>query len=270
MPGADLFVICKKCGSEVSPYVTECPYCGTRLRKRAPKLDRPDRPPKRSRIPTPRLSPLRSGEIPGIRADGRPWVTIAIVVASLGVSLAWKIVPSSLDIAINGAPGDEFWRVFTAPFLYENVGYGFIALVAIAIFGWLLERRHGPIVTALVFVCCASGGIAIASLLPDPLAAGGNGGALGLIAAWAVPSLMARRGSRGRVRPAHAGGRDVGQLAGRDRRRRDRVGPWRASRTPQSRGRLGHSRRPWLGPRGSPCPARLHPCVPTQERRAMA
>jgi len=193
MPGADLFVICKKCGSEVSPYVTECPYCGTRLRKRAPKLDRPDRPPKRSRIPTPRLSPLRSGEIPGIRADGRPWVTIAIVVASLGVSLAWKIVPSSLDIAINGAPGDEFWRVFTAPFLYENVGYGFIALVAIAIFGWLLERRHGPIVTALVFVCCASGGIAIASLLPDPLAAGGNGGTLGLIAAWAVPSLMARR-----------------------------------------------------------------------------
>ena len=80
-------------------------------------------------------------------------MTIAIVVASLGVSLAWKIVPSSLDIAVNGAPGDEFWRVFTAPFLYENVGYGFIALVAIAIFGWLLERRHGPIVTALVFVC---------------------------------------------------------------------------------------------------------------------
>ena len=56
MPGADLFVICKKCGSEVSPYVTECPYCGTRLRKRAPKLDRPYLPTKRSRIQTPRLS----------------------------------------------------------------------------------------------------------------------------------------------------------------------------------------------------------------------
>jgi uncharacterized protein len=33
---------------------------------------------------------------------------------------------------------------------------------------------------------------------------------------------------------------------------------------------LGHSRRPWLGPRGSACVARLHPCVPSQERRAMA
>ena len=33
---------------------------------------------------------------------------------------------------------------------------------------------------------------------------------------------------------------------------------------------LGHSRRPWRGPRGSPCLARLHPCVRPQERRAMA
>ena len=39
----DLFVICKSCGSEVSPYITECPYCGNRLRKRAPKLDRDGR-----------------------------------------------------------------------------------------------------------------------------------------------------------------------------------------------------------------------------------
>src|SRR4029077_348042 len=36
----ELSVVCKNCGSEVSPYVTECPYCGARLRKRAPKLER--------------------------------------------------------------------------------------------------------------------------------------------------------------------------------------------------------------------------------------
>ncbi len=40
MSSPDLFVVCKSCGSEVSPYVTECPYCGTRLRKRAPKIER--------------------------------------------------------------------------------------------------------------------------------------------------------------------------------------------------------------------------------------
>ena len=193
MPGADLFVICKKCGSEVSPYVTECPYCGTRLRKRAPKLDRPDRPPKRSRIPTPRLSPLRPGEIPGIATDSRPWATILVVLASVGVTIAWNVSPASLDVAVNGKPGTEFWRVFTAPFLYENVGYGFISLVAIGVFGWLLERRHGHIPVLLLFICCAAGGVAIASLLPNPFVAGGNGGALGLVAAWAVPDLLARR-----------------------------------------------------------------------------
>ena len=37
---ADLFVVCKQCGSEVSPYITECPYCGHRLRRRAPDLPR--------------------------------------------------------------------------------------------------------------------------------------------------------------------------------------------------------------------------------------
>ncbi|KAA0269287.1 MAG: zinc-ribbon domain-containing protein, partial [Acidobacteria bacterium] len=36
----ELSVVCRSCGSEVSPYVTECPYCGHRLRKRAPRLER--------------------------------------------------------------------------------------------------------------------------------------------------------------------------------------------------------------------------------------
>ena len=38
--GPELSVVCRNCGSEVSPYVTECPYCGHRVRKRAPKLQR--------------------------------------------------------------------------------------------------------------------------------------------------------------------------------------------------------------------------------------
>jgi hypothetical protein len=62
----DLFVICKNCGAEVSPYVTECPYCGQRVRKRAPKLERggddAEPRPKRRR---PRLSRMRPDEIEG-------------------------------------------------------------------------------------------------------------------------------------------------------------------------------------------------------------
>ena len=61
MSSPDLFVVCKNCQAEVSPYITECPYCGTRLRKRAPKIDRPDAPAK---------PPQREGRI-GVRGPRR-------------------------------------------------------------------------------------------------------------------------------------------------------------------------------------------------------
>src|SRR2546430_1105281 len=85
--GPDLFVVCKNCGSEVSPYITECPYCGTRLRKRAPKLDRGGVP-KAPRAPRrPSLGRLRPGEIPGIRPDRRPYGTMLLVLAALVVTI---------------------------------------------------------------------------------------------------------------------------------------------------------------------------------------
>src|SRR4051795_12601780 len=84
--GPDLYVVCRSCGREVSPYITECPYCGNRLRKRAPKLDKggTPRPPKQRRRPSPpSLSRLRPGEMPGIRTEGKPVGTIALVLGSI-------------------------------------------------------------------------------------------------------------------------------------------------------------------------------------------
>src|SRR5271166_5193913 len=89
--GADLFVICKNCGSEVSPYITECPYCGNRLRKRAPKIDRHGRVAEKGKVgPSPRLTRLRSGEIPGIRGETHPYATIILVAAGLVGCLLWR------------------------------------------------------------------------------------------------------------------------------------------------------------------------------------
>ena len=79
MSQPDLFVVCKNCGSEVSPYVTECPYCGQRVRKRAPKLERDgqDEAPRAKQRRRPRLSRLRPEEIEGIAPDTRPYATLA-------------------------------------------------------------------------------------------------------------------------------------------------------------------------------------------------
>lgn len=200
--GPDLFVICKNCGSEVSPYITECPYCGSRLRKRAPKLGRDGRPTekerrrtRRRRPPAPSLGPLRRGEMPGIRPDGRPYATIALVGASLVLFVLLRAdVVSLLDVAIVGKPEGEWWHVVTAPFAYENSGYAFVALFAIALFGWLVERRHGPLAVALLFLAGGAGGMAVAAVAGTfPTALGGNGAALALLVTWAIPDLRELR-----------------------------------------------------------------------------
>ena len=66
-------------------------------------------------------------------------------------------------------------------------------MTTIGLFGWPLERRHGPLVVLGLFVLCGMGGVALdAVLASSPLAVGGNGAALGLLCAWAVPDLLAR------------------------------------------------------------------------------
>ena len=195
--GPDVFVICKSCGSEVSPYITECPYCGNRLRKRAPKLDRHGRPTqkRRRRPPTPSLPRLRSGEIPGIRAESRPYATMLLVALGLVGCLVWRTSLIHLDqLAVVGKPGNHWWRLISAPFVYDNTGFAFASLVPIALYGWLLERRHGPLPVIALFAIGGVGGMAAtAAVYPVPVALGGNGAALALLVAWAIPDLLTLR-----------------------------------------------------------------------------
>jgi membrane associated rhomboid family serine protease len=195
--GADLFVVCKQCGSEVSPYITECPYCGSRLRRRAPKLPREGQPPKRSRRPVSSLGRLRAGEIPGLRADAPPYATIALVTVGC---VAWVLLRGGFihdgffPLEIRGPLNGDWWRLITCQFAFESGFYAFVVLAATGLFGWLLERRHGPFVVLLVFFACGiSGALAELAIATDPVVSGGTGAALGLLAAWAVPDLLAKR-----------------------------------------------------------------------------
>lgn len=202
--GPDLFVVCKNCGSEVSPYITECPYCGNRLRKRAPKIDREGRVTERHRrlrSPTPSLPRLKTGEIPGIRGDSRPYATLVVVVLSLVGCLLWRtglFNDSVFKLAIFPRPwSQQIWHVFTAPFVYDNTGFAFVSIAAIGLYGWLIERRHGIFVVIALFLLGGAGGMALtAAVITNPFAFGGNGVALALLVAWAMPDLLSlRRGA---------------------------------------------------------------------------
>jgi membrane associated rhomboid family serine protease len=195
--GPDLFVICKSCGSEVSPYITECPYCGNRLRKRAPKLDRDQRVAERKarRQAPPLLTRLRRNEIPGIRGDTRPYATIALVLAGFAGCLLWRTsLRADGDLILIGQPGAQWWRLFTAAFTFPNVGYAMITLGSVGLFGWLLERRHGPLPVLALFLIGGVGGLAATTAIdPNALLVGAQGGALALVCAWATPDLLTLR-----------------------------------------------------------------------------
>lgn len=192
-----LFVVCKSCGAEVSPYITECPYCGNRLRKRAPKIDRDGHvaEKRRRRPPTPSLPRLRPGEIPGIRPDSRPYATAALILLGLVGCLIWRTALTSLDaVGIYAAPGSHWWRLLTTPFIYRNLGYALVALGTVGVYGWLLERRHGPLVPLALFALGGVGGAAATvALSSSPVAVGANGAALALLIAWAIPDVISLR-----------------------------------------------------------------------------
>jgi len=123
--------------------------------------------------------------------DKRPYATLALVLASVFGYVVFALWRE--DVAVIGPLGDEWWRVLTSPFIYTSAWYELAAVGAIGLYGWLLERRHNALVPLGLFLVCGAGGIALAAAVdPTPVALGGNGAALGMLCAWAVPDLLAR------------------------------------------------------------------------------
>src|SRR6202012_816123 len=125
------------------------------------------------------------------QAEARPYATMAVILGSAILLLVQKATGDSLAtyggliVPINS----EWWRYLTAPFAYVDVGYLFVVAVGLAIFATGGERRLGSWPTALLLLACgalgvlAAGGIASAKG-EITVIAGGNGMALGAVAAW--------------------------------------------------------------------------------------
>jgi hypothetical protein len=150
-------------------------------------------------MPKPSLGRLRRGEIAGIRADAPAYATAALVIASCGLWVATNGGYLSLArLPIIGPLQGEWWRLFTWQFAYasgfSSGVYLFVCMLAVGIFGWLGEHRHGPLVIlALFFGAGVSGGLLSEALYTEPVLSGANAGALALLGAWAAPDLDALR-----------------------------------------------------------------------------
>ena len=153
--GPDLYLVCKSCGAEVSPYITECPYCGTRIQKRAPKLDRGGVPkaPRRAALAAPAAAACARARSPasaptaargprGCSSSRRCWSRrrsksglLALDDLALGAGRPTSRGARSRRCSPTSRPATR-----SSP------------LGAIALFGWLLERRHGWWAPLLVFL----------------------------------------------------------------------------------------------------------------------
>lgn len=225
--GADLFVVCKQCGSEVSPYITECPYCGNRLRRRAPKLPRPGEQaplakPGRRSVGSLLGRASRAGSGATERnparaysdrwAASKPYASIALVAIGCAsfiaaraefavlehIEIAPEVALSGTTLILRGGLHGDWWRLLTYPFAYGSGGgagvYAFVAILATGLFGWLVERRGGPaVVLAVFFGASVLGALAATAVYQLPFIRGANAGALALVACWAAPDLRALR-----------------------------------------------------------------------------
>ena len=180
---------------EVSPYITECPYCGTRIQKRAPKLDRGGVPkaPRSARARARSCRGCGPGEIPGIRADRRPWAAWLLVLAPLIVTIGSSRACFAARRSRYGAGLDDPWRAFTSPFAYDRPAM----------------RRSRSARSRCSAGCSSAGTAGGRRCLCSWSAAwrrvrgrrvrrrghrrGANGAALGLLAAWTMRDVLGRR-----------------------------------------------------------------------------
>ena len=160
-PSPDLFVVCKNCGSEVSPYITECPYCGHRAAQARAE----------DRALGPGQAPARRQAAPRGRARRRcPAFARRRDAAALrdaraarrrrcSSSCSWSS-STAAKLGLVAHLSDDPWRAVTSLFVYDNVWYELAALLAIGIFGWRLELRHGPLRSCALFLLGGVGGMA--------------------------------------------------------------------------------------------------------------
>ena len=108
--------------------------------------------------------------------------------------MALQAEPELLRHTVVAGPiNGDWWRLFTYQFAYFEGGggglYAFVAILATGLFGWLVERRHGPaVVLALFLGAGALGALAPTPSTRDPFLAGANAGALALLAAGRRPT----------------------------------------------------------------------------------
>ena len=155
MAETELSVVCKSCGSEVSPYVTECPVLRHPASQAGPEAGAPRRRAGRRGEPA-RSPPSRAPGAQGAQAatrrpvahrraplrDDRPRSSARPRSWSSRGPPSFRSRTWGSSWARRASPTD-WWHYLAAPFVYDDLGYLFAIGLAMALFVPGLERRLG-------------------------------------------------------------------------------------------------------------------------------
>lgn len=135
---------------------------------------------------------------------GRPWASLLLVAVPAVMLITGTLLErGEVEMGAVDVPSvADWWRFVVAPFVYDDAGFLFAIALVTLLFGPGLEERLGSLPTLILLVACGSLGLLGAFAIDDQRGveaalAGGNGLALGAVAAWWVTARSG--GSTGEV-----------------------------------------------------------------------
>lgn len=195
---------CPTCGAPVSPFVTECPFCGTDVRRRA----RFTAARLRLRRRLKGLSPKRLGrqslaerrESPFPRGRGRsaprldpstPYAVGILLIANLFAYLVFDargdLISDPGALSVPAVKDGEFWRLITFQFLHTGIFELIFNLFLLVLFAVLVEQRYGHLAAvACYLIAGVAGGLVAVAIDSNIVAAGSTVSTFGLMGTWLV------------------------------------------------------------------------------------
>jgi rhomboid protease GluP len=132
-------------------------------------------------------------------------VTVALVaintlvfIATLLAGAEWLIPGGKMQIAWGSNFGPytadgEWWRLFTSLFIHFGIAHLIVNMIALAMFGPLVERLYGSANYLLIYLLAGIvGGLTSISWQPDINSAGASGAIFGILGALLAAQLRAR------------------------------------------------------------------------------
>jgi len=131
-------------------------------------------------------------------------VTVALVaintvvfVATLMVGAEWLVPVGKMQIAWGSNFGPyttdgEWWRLFTSLFIHFGIAHLVLNMIALVLFGPLLERLYGSVNYLLIYLLAGiAGSLASLSWRPEINSAGASGAIFGILGALIAAQLRA-------------------------------------------------------------------------------